>query len=169
MSPMRLLVISDTHGDLQALRMAFAAAQPDAVLHLGDCAGDLFCVIRDVLHDRPDFPFRAVCGNCDPPGAAPQELTVSFGGQTIFMLHGHTRGVKYTDAALRAEAARQNAGIVLCGHTHIPRIESFDGRLFVNPGSARRRLAADSRSATYVVLTIDASGAAARLISLPPL
>ena len=60
MSPMRILVISDTHGDLQALRMAFAAVQPDAVLHLGDCAGDLFYVIRDVLHDRPDFPFRAV-------------------------------------------------------------------------------------------------------------
>ena len=122
MSPMRILVISDTHGDLQALRMAFAAVQPDAVLHLGDCAGDLFYVIRDVLHDRPDFPFRAVCGNCDPPGAAPQELTVSLGGQTIF-----------------------------------------------NPGSAKRRLAADSRSATYAVLTLDASGASAKLTALPPL
>lgn len=169
MSPMRILVISDTHGDLQALRMAFAAVQPDAVLHLGDCAGDLFYVIRDVLHNRPDFPFRAVCGNCDPPGAAPQELTVSLGGQTIFMLHGHTRGVKFTDAAMRAEAARQNAGIVLYGHTHVPRIESLDGRLIVNPGSAKRRLAADSRSATYAVLTLDASGASAKLTALPPL
>ena len=149
MSPMRILVISDTHGDLQALRMAFAAVQPDAVLHLGDCAGDLFYVIREVLHDRPDFPFRAVCGNCDPPGAAPQELTVSLGGQTIFMLHGHTRGVKFTDAAMR--------------------IELLDGRLIVNPGSAKRRLAADSRSATYAVLTLDASGASAKLTALPPL
>lgn len=166
---MRILVLSDTHGDLDAIRLALAAEQPDQILHLGDCAGDLFFVLRDVLRERPSFPFRAVCGNCDPSGAAPVGLTLSLEGHTLWMLHGHTRGVKYSDASLLAGAARQNAGIVLFGHTHIPRVETVDGRLLINPGSARRRFASDARPAGYAVLTLNGSSASAAWRPLPRL
>ncbi len=38
--------------------------------------------------------------------------------------------------AIEAEAAGVNAEIILCGHTHIPRVARLrDGRLVVNPGS----------------------------------
>lgn len=166
---MRILVLSDTHGDLEAIRLALAATRADQILHLGDCAGDLFYVLWDVLQEQPSFPFRAVCGNCDPSGAAPEELTLSLEGHTLLMLHGHTRGVKYSDASMLAEAARQNADIVLYGHTHVPRIETVDKRLLINPGSAKRRFASDARPAGYAVLTLSGSSVSAEWRPLPRL
>jgi putative phosphoesterase len=41
-----------------------------------------------------------------------------------------------TEPEIRARAAEVDAAIILCGHTHLPRIHQLaDGRLIVNPGS----------------------------------
>jgi len=59
---MRVLVVSDTHGDAYALRRVIQS-QPDAkiIFHLGDG-------IKDVDKISDEFPNREFCvvsGNCD--------------------------------------------------------------------------------------------------------
>ena len=58
---MKIIVLSDSHGNTQALLQAVAVTGPDLILHLGD-------QIRDcaVLHRNfPQIPLRTVKGNND--------------------------------------------------------------------------------------------------------
>ena len=69
------------------------------------------------------------------------------GGYRILMLHGHTVGVKHGMVQALAAAVRENADILLFGHTHEPYAETFSaGRVYMgvtfsktlhvmNPGS----------------------------------
>jgi hypothetical protein len=36
---------------------------------------------------------------------------------------------------VRARFGARSAGLVLCGHSHVPRVMALNGTLFVNPGS----------------------------------
>ncbi|MDO4572690.1 MAG: metallophosphoesterase family protein, partial [Clostridia bacterium] len=55
----RVLVFSDTHGDLQRLDAAMArAGEADAFLHLGDFGAD-----AQRIAERRPMPYHAVCGN----------------------------------------------------------------------------------------------------------
>ena len=146
---MRILVLSDTHGDTDAILQAIDRARPDAVIHLGDCIGDM----RYAMLDRPDIPYQAVAGNCDYYENDPYELTLELGGLRIFALHGHTRNVKDGDAALLAAARAREAAVVLYGHTHCAREETVDGILLLNPGSARRRPGIERANSCAVLCT----------------
>ena len=151
---MRILVISDSHGDTDAIELALSRAEAALALHLGDCAGDMTRAMRR----HPETPFYAVCGNCDYSAAAPEELTLELGGKRIYLLHGHTKNVKSGDGALLAAANSRRADIVLYGHTHIPRFERIGGVYLLNPGSAKRRTVFDSRKAGFAVLDLVEGG-----------
>lgn len=71
-----------------------------------------------------------------------------------------------------------NAGVVLCGHTHIPRIVQVDGVLIVNPGSVGMPgyrdsapvphvMEADAPHARYAVLERLSAGWSAELRAVP--
>ena len=139
--PIGLLVISDSHGRGDLVREAAALHRgAEALLFLGDG-------VRDLEYVTP-VPTRALCavrGNCDwhiPRDAAvefPTERCLVFGEYRIFMMHGHTHGVKHgTDAAIRA-AAERGADVLLYGHTHIPEEryipagETVDGYTLTRP------------------------------------
>ena len=64
---MRILVISDTHGNEQGLLQAIEE-QPSAraVIHLGDGAREA----QAAADHFPGLPFYSVRGNCDWPSAA---------------------------------------------------------------------------------------------------
>lgn len=95
---MRILVLSDTHGDTGSIELALSGAGAALALHLGDCAGDMAFVMRSY----PDLPFYSVCGNCDFGSAAPAELTLEIEGKRLYLLHGHTKNVKNGDGSLLA-------------------------------------------------------------------
>ena len=161
---MRILVLSDTHGDTGSIELALSSAGAALALHLGDCAGDMAFVMRS----RPNLPFHAVCGNCDFISAEPAELTLEIGGKRLYLLHGHTKNVQNGDGALLAAAKNRGADIVLYGHTHIARAERVDGMLLLNPGSAKRRAAFDPRKASFAVLEIGAENLGrAEIVPLP--
>lgn len=161
---MRILILSDTHGDTGAIELALSDADAALALHLGDCAGDMAFVMRS----HPDLPFHAVCGNCDFTSATPVELTLEIGGKRLYLLHGHTKNVQNGDGALLAAAKKRGADIVLYGHTHIARAEHVDGMLLLNPGSAKRRAAFDPRRASFAVLEIGAENPVrAEIVPLP--
>lgn len=129
---MKIIVFSDSHRELEHMRLVIEREKPDTVLHLGDHDRDAELIGRDF----PLLPLICVRGNCDGWSDTPQTLTVVLGGVRFFLCHGHTYGVK--GGPLRAiYAAKENKADILCfGHTHEPMLEQTQGELTIlNPGS----------------------------------
>ncbi len=118
-------VISDTHGLLRPEALA-ALAGSDFIIHAGD-VGDPG--ILDEL--REIAPVTAVRGNVDGGVWArklPQTNVLEVEGVSIYVLH------ILDQLDLKPKAAGFSA--VIYGHTHKPHIETKDGVLYFNPGSA---------------------------------
>ena len=128
---MRILVLSDSHGNVENMIRCAALAEPGAILHLGDCRHD-----AEALHRHyPGIPMQCVPGNCDWGAVDAPEVLTEYGGVRILMMHGHTRHVKAGAMSAVFAAREMGAQILLYGHTHQPLVD-FDGTLWVmNPGS----------------------------------
>ena len=99
---MKLLVFSDSHGNVANMEDAVRREEPDQVLHLGDVVRD-----ADALRRRfPDLPMTRVRGNCDARSDVPEECLLERAGRRLLLMHGHTRFVKSGPGAAVA-AARQ--------------------------------------------------------------
>ena len=142
---MKILVVSDSHGDKRSLVRAARDTGPELILHLGDYDKD--CAS---LHDAvPNIPVRAVRGNGDWQSHELGEDEFVIAGVRIFMTHGHWYGVKRgLDTVIDAAFCR-NADILLFGHTHIPYYAKLRGITILNPGSI------GMGGKTYAVLTIE--------------
>ncbi len=144
---MRILVVSDTHGDKYALQSALWE-QPEAkyVFHLGDGAREL----EEISAENPDRTFFGVRGNCDSEHC---ELLINreetLGGRRIFFTHGHMWLAKLSPDRVVYAALERKADIALYGHTHTPLSTYVDGLYLVNPGS----LGYNKRYATIDIVT----------------
>ena len=126
--PLSLGVISDTHGLLRPEALA-ALAGVDHILHAGD-VGDP--AILDAL--RQIAPVTAIRGNVDTFGACaklPATEAVELGGRLFYLVHS----VQWLD--INPEAA--GIAVVVSGHSHQPGIETRNGVIYLNPGSAGPR------------------------------
>ena len=121
-------VISDTHGLLRP--QAVAALEGSAlIIHAGDVGRP---EILDEL--RKIAPVVAVRGNVDKGAWAdrlPQSEIVEHEGVLLHVLH------IFEDLELDPPSAGFHA--VITGHTHRPKMETKDGVLYFNPGSAGPR------------------------------
>lgn len=125
---MRILVVSDTHGDTYSLRKAVEReGNVSLIIHLGDGERD-----TAFIHG---VPLLQVKGNCDFYSDLPTTLFTNEGGKNILLTHGHAFMVKYGLGALRQEALDKHADIALYGHTHVPVHTYEDGLYLCNPGS----------------------------------
>lgn len=141
---MRILVISDSHGDSLGIRKA-VEQQPSAelVVFLGDGERDF-----DLCHiEKPCIKVR---GNCDWGSQLPAFVVTEEKGYTIYCTHGYAENVKYGDDILKMRARDCGAHIALYGHTHNPVTYYEDGLWIVNPGSLR--------DGSYAVVDITKSG-----------
>ena len=131
---MRVLVVSDVHGDMRGLCEAIES-QPTArvVLFLGDGIRQA----EDAAERYPDRDFYLVPGNCDFGSDALPIRQETFGGKRFYFTHGHRHDVKYTLYRLEMAAREAEADIVLYGHTHAQHEEYVDGLYFFTPGSLR--------------------------------
>jgi putative phosphoesterase len=125
---MILGILSDTHGLLRSQALDLLRGS-DHILHAGDIgAPEILAQLAKVA------PVTAVRGNIDK-GAWAQELPLrevfEADGVSLYLLH------KITDLDLKPEAAGFAA--VIYGHSHIPKIETRNGVLYLNPGSAGPR------------------------------
>lgn len=98
-----------------------------------------------------------VRGNCDWSGDYPQERIVEFGGERIFLTHGHRYNVRAGVTELASAAAKAGAGIAVFGHTHIPLAEERYGVILLNPGSITEPRQ-EVRKPTYLVLEKEPGG-----------
>jgi putative phosphoesterase len=125
---MRIGIISDTHGLLRPLAIKQLAGV-DHIIHAGDIGAPE--VIEGLQRIAPTTAIR---GNIDAgPWAKdfPCTALVVLGGQTFYVLHNLNE--------LRLDPAASGLDIVISGHSHQPRIETKNGVLYVNPGSAGPR------------------------------
>ncbi len=131
---MRIIVLSDSHGDVFSLACALEAqATAEAAVFLGDGERDLESV-SSLLKDKM---LIAVRGNCDFASLLPYNETVELVGKRIYCSHGHRENVKFGDYGLKEAARAKGANLVLYGHTHKARIDYEEGLYIFNPGSVR--------------------------------
>ena len=133
---MRIIVLSDTHGNPKVLETILARhADADACIHLGDSEGDVKLFLS--CHPEWESKFYAVRGNCDFNSSLPISRTIDLiPGHRIFAVHGHRHAISYTPDILVEEAIAEGCNIVLHGHTHVRRNEYRNGVYLMNPGSA---------------------------------
>ena len=153
---MRILLVSDTHGNQTALLQAHeAAGQCDAVIHLGDGEQDasLLAAVDDQIQ------LFQVAGNCDLGSTVPRELICTFGKLRLLLCHGDRYGVKTGLSRLIERGQSAEVDAVLYGHTHLAQSVEQEGLLLVNPGT----LAAPASYRSYAILEITESGVTATI------
>ena len=130
---MRVLVLSDSHGNIENMRSAVERTQPQLIFHLGDYVRDGLALAS--LY--PDIPVVQVAGNCDAGQLCPPPLLrlYELEGHRILLTHGHQYHVKSGLLALEYAAMEQGAELALFGHTHIPQKETSGNVTLLNPGS----------------------------------
>lgn len=128
---MKILVVSDSHGDVENMRQAVELVRPRMLLHLGDGWRDA----EAIAQRYPDLLIEKVPGNCDLRGREPAERIVLIGGKLVLLCHGHTLGVKTDLGPLLRTAIGRKADAVLFGHTHRPFVDIRNGIVMLNPGS----------------------------------
>lgn len=130
----KVLVLSDSHGDVDAMERAAARERPDLILHLGDLCRDF-----DELRRRLPMTqaMQNVCGNCDGFTEVPDQRVLLVEGKRILIMHGHRYEVKLGYSRAMWAAREAEADILLCGHTHIALDRDLMGLHLMNPGSCR--------------------------------
>lgn len=121
-------VISDTHGLLRPEALDVLRGS-DMVIHAGDVGSA--AIIEEL---RRIAPVSAVRGNIDTDAWAdglPMTEIVDVGERTFFVLH--------QIAELDLDPAAAGFAAVIFGHSHQPSIETREGVLYLNPGSAGPR------------------------------
>ncbi len=124
---MKLLVVSDTHGEADLLKELATKYKDYTKIHLGDRGFD------KALLDELDFIY--VDGNCDYGNN--KDKVIEIEGNTILLTHGDKYQVKYDLGNLYFKALEVSANIVLYGHTHIQSKIEYNGILFLNPGALK--------------------------------
>lgn len=157
---MRLLIASDIHGSLAAMKRLRAAAErltPDMLVLLGDilyhgprnplpeeyAPAEVAALFREWLAEQA-LPLMCVRGNCDAevdsmllPFPLAENAWLFADGARIFAVHGHNlpAGGAFPGLAPGFILGSIHGFIQLSGHTHIPRAEEQNGIRFWNPGS----------------------------------
>lgn len=141
---MKLLVFSDSHGNLDRMVQVTEREAPQTIFHLGDGWRDA----RVLKAKFPRLPLYQVPGNCDFRREEPPEQLLTVEGKRILLCHGHTYRVKDSllTAGMRAEELQLDA--FLFGHTHKPMVSRRGETWFMNPGSI------GDYHATYGIITI---------------
>jgi putative phosphoesterase len=123
----RIGIISDTHGLLRP-EAERGLTGVNHIIHAGDIGRP---EIVDAL--RRIAPVTVIRGNVDGDEWAyqyPDTKLVRLAGKSIYVLHD-----------LKTLQVDPCAGIdvIVSGHSHVPKIDTVGGVLYLNPGSAGRR------------------------------
>lgn len=129
---MKVLVVSDTHGDFKAMQSAVLQQnKAEVIFHLGDGEEQA----EDIRLAYPDKMMINVRGNCDWGSMLPSLEIRTIEGKRIMATHGHYYGVKLSYSTIIEKAKEEKADILLFGHTHIPMTDYHAGIHIMNPGS----------------------------------
>ena len=144
---MKILLVSDSHGDYQALdQLAAKYPNMNLYLHAGDSEQDEFSI----------KPFISVRGNCDHYYDFPNYLVIPSPFGNIYVQH--------TPYVSKSVINEHNVKIVIHGHTHVRRNETKNGILFINPGAIS--YARDKFNGSYAIIEIDSKNVEVKFYTL---
>ncbi|MCL2388040.1 MAG: YfcE family phosphodiesterase [Defluviitaleaceae bacterium] len=126
---MRILVFSDSHGDMESIEKAMNRFYPDIAIHLGDG-------IEDLLNLSKNFPlstFFYVRGDVDNFGDSHKKEL--FDNVSVYMTHHEYQFTIEQNPEKIIEVLKLDSQIVLFGNTHTPTLFVSNGITFMNPGS----------------------------------
>lgn len=126
---MKILVFSDSHGDVDTMERIAGIIKPDMIFHLGD-------LIKDAVELEQrigGIPVEFVRGNCDIWSTMADEKLFETEGKRIMLTHGDKYGVR-TGYSTIIKKGRKKADIVLCGHTHMSHLVKKKNFWLMNPG-----------------------------------
>ncbi len=158
---MKILVLSDSHGNYRALSKVMTDIHADLYIHLGDGERELdrLCIAY------PDKQVYHIAGNCDFASLSPDELLISPDDKNvIYAVHGHLHGVKYSLESLKKTAAQKGANIILYGHTHCRYNKYENGVYIMNPGSLS--LPRDGQSPSFGVIELLPKGIITNIVDI---
>ena len=155
----RVGLISDTHGHLRPeVFQVFEGV--DRILNAGDVENP------DILADLDAIaPTTSVWGNVDGPhvqSATFEQAQVVIDGLNVALIHGHQVHPHYESLVARFP----DAGVIVHGHTHVPRCLGVGDVLIVNPGAAGRAL--KGHPPTVAFLEVNGAEASVRYVELTP-
>ena len=154
---MKVLVVSDTHGDMFSLKSAINARRDaEVIIHCGDGSSEF----ESLKALYPEKHFVSVRGNCDFCTSAKNIETITLEGKKLFITHGHLYNAKYGIFGLVCAAREAKADLLLFGHTHQPLEDYDDGLYIVNPGSCH------GVSAGYAYIDVTEKGIVTRHFTL---
>jgi putative phosphoesterase len=122
----RIGIISDTHGLLRR-EAERRLAGVDHIIHAGDIGRpEIIDALREIA------PVTAIRGNVDVGEWAreyPETKLVSLAKKSIYVLHD-LKTLLFDPG---------DFDVVVSGHSHVPKVDTVGGVLYLNPGSAGRR------------------------------
>ena len=156
MTTIKLLIFSDSHGEVGDMLDITEREKPDEIIHLGDHLRDA----ETLSFAFPDIPMARVPGNCDSWTGVPDCLVLEREGVRILLAHGHQWRVKSGPDLAEAAARESGADILLYGHTHAAECRQ-EGNLWVmNPGTVGGKYA----RATYGVIEMKDGAVTPRIV-----
>lgn len=145
---MRILIISDSHGNMDNLTYVLNNVDYDKIFFLGDGIKDILSV--EGL-DRSKL--LLVKGNNDISNIVPDFILEEIEGKKFFITHGHLYNITYGIKKLIDVAKSNGADVVIYGHTHIAlQVKTEEGIICINPGSIGKGKLSQN---TFAILDID--------------
>lgn len=130
---MKVLVISDTHGDISHVCQVIEQIEQEGLTHIIHC-GDYIEDAKALEEMYPQFVMYKVAGNCDGYGAGGTFLEY-IDDVAIMMTHGHNQNVKESYEEIWIDAVAHEAQIAVFGHTHMAYLAYEEDIILLNPGS----------------------------------
>ena len=123
-----IIAFSDTHSTPIPEKLLSVIDEANYVFFLGDGASALGRLLfKSNVH--------IVQGNCDVQGILDVEKVIEIEGVRILITHGDRYKVKRDLLALAMRAKELNCTCAFYGHTHISRIDEYNGVTLICPGS----------------------------------
>jgi uncharacterized protein len=124
----RIGIISDTHGLLRPIAERRLAGV-DHIVHGGDIGRpDILDALRRIA------PVTAIRGNVDTG-----DWAVAYADAELVCLAGRSIYVLHDLKTLQINPVERGIDVVISGHSHVPKVDTVDGVLYLNPGSAGPR------------------------------
>ncbi|TGT71791.1 MULTISPECIES: metallophosphoesterase family protein [unclassified Mesorhizobium] len=124
----RIGIISDTHGLLRP-EAERRLAGVNHIIHGGDIGSpDVIAALQRIA------PVTAIRGNVDTARWA-----ATYADTELVQLAGRTFYVLHDLKTLQVSPASLGIDMVVSGHSHVPKLQTVEGVLYLNPGSAGRR------------------------------
>lgn len=134
---MKILVVSDTHGDcsrvIDVYRKLMKESPVDVIVHCGDYAAD-----AKELQARLGAHVARVRGNCDGAFSDSDWSVLETEAGNFLITHGHMERVDSGMQNIYYKALENDCVGAFFGHTHRASYTEMDDLVLMNPGSLTR-------------------------------